>query len=66
MTEDEAKTKWCVQSQATETPFKCDASACMAWRWDLDGFDLDFDEAGPVRVRKTKLAHGHCGLAGRP
>lgn len=79
MTEDEAKTKWCFAAVASHTNpragfddpaypkvFPCIASACMAWRWDLDGFDLDFDEAGPIRVRKTKLAHGYCGLAGRP
>lgn len=41
MTEDEAKTKWCVQSFATPQidhvreagPWTCAGSACMAWEW---------------------------------
>jgi hypothetical protein len=33
MTEEEAKTKWCVHTNAADNPSKCDGSACMAWRW---------------------------------
>jgi hypothetical protein len=65
VTEEEAKTKWCCQSQATENPFKCDGSACMAWRW----------EPVPPRYEGTALVFthppvsptdGYCGLAGKP
>jgi hypothetical protein len=66
LTEEEAKKKWCVQAQATDNPAKCDGSACMAWRWELDAWELDFDDNGPFLIRKTKETHGHCGMAGKP
>lgn len=44
----------------------CIGSACMAWRWDREGWSLRFDENGPVIARQTTEAHGYCGLAGKP
>lgn len=34
---------------------RCIASACMAWRWDIER-----NRAGP------EIDHGYCGLAGKP
>jgi len=43
VTEQEARTKWCVHTNAAKNPSKCDGSNCMAWRWS--------GEANPLRHR---------------
>jgi hypothetical protein len=81
MSEEEAKKKWCFHANSDAVPVerlphgstdvqkahaRCIGSACMAWRWDRDGWALTFDENGPALARKTTDAHGFCGLAGQP
>ena len=36
---------------------KCDASDCMAWRWNRKLTDAE---------SKEKFTEGHCGLGGKP
>ena len=67
MTEEEAKDKWCPQSQLdTQITVSgnrlqqvnmgnCIGSACMAWRWRLPPF-----------ANEPKGGDGFCGLAGKP
>lgn len=77
MTEDKAKTKWCVHSNAADNGAKCDGSACMAWRWDdVPNPEYDRQRHGfvggmypaPLAPSMTIKSEtdGHCGLAGRP
>ena len=76
MTEDQAKTKTCVQTLA---PFRdplgghtyghaiCIASKCMAWRWSEDlGFEMAANLAFQRDGTRLKPTEGHCGLAGQP
>jgi hypothetical protein len=61
LTEIYAKRKWCHRTfpntgQCSETPFKCEASECMAWRW---GDPVIPNTPNPNR-------RGFCGLAGQP
>jgi hypothetical protein len=50
MTEDEAKTKWCVNSPpVSNAGFYCEGSKCMAWRW----LPLMADEAFKAAVIKA-------------
>lgn len=71
MTEEEAKTKWCVHTNAAENPSKCDGSACMGWRWDMEWESAIEEGQGcdlVVRLKplKGKPRMGWCGLAGKP
>jgi hypothetical protein len=80
MTEEEAKTKWCVGPSPSNTGisitqpdgsyrYVCSGSACMAWRWEeLGGFERLFDRNTPkVWVKSgNSTTDGHCGLAGKP
>jgi hypothetical protein len=54
-TEEEAKTKQCVQ--AIVAP--CVASRCMAWRWAQRETRMTGEDVAYVKV-------GYCGLAGKP
>jgi hypothetical protein len=67
-TEEEAMQKKCQQlfdSATGDRWQKCEASACMAWRW---GSDRIF----PTKVQNqdelvmTSYKVGYCGLAGKP
>lgn len=77
MTEEEAKTKKCPMAMAPvhtgqliERPgFNCTASACMAWRWNVDWVSSIHDPVAKTLTYKLK-SHareaGFCGLAGAP
>jgi len=62
MTEDEAKTKVCWQSQAGKVSFNCQGSACMAWRW-ISKAGTSEDGTANYYTGKWK---GYCGAAGKP
>lgn len=65
MTEDEAKTKWCLSPHRGH----CIASACMAWRTRPVGSHQRHITPGGVEVRpptNSVTLDGFCGLAGQP
>lgn len=45
---------------------KCIGSACMAWRWDRELWQLQTDEKGMCLRKEDGIYHGFCGLAGKP
>jgi hypothetical protein len=59
MTEDQAKTKWCLRLLQYRDDIrnndsnKCCGSDCMAWRLELV----------PIEAKSNS---GYCGLAGKP
>lgn len=76
LTEEEAKTKWCVRSPiepTLENAFAktCEASDCMAWRWDAEGYEEaitayeDAANIGGITHREVPVSRGYCGLAGK-
>jgi hypothetical protein len=66
-TEEEAKQKKCQQlfdSATGDRWQKCEASACMAWRWD--GIDTVAEQAKRMGWEEDAMRKGYCGLAGKP
>jgi hypothetical protein len=78
MTEDEAKTKWCVLSSPAAGLIKCMGSDCMGWRWTRPDWTPPI--AGEIQIPGVMRWYvngrevgpppsdidGHCGLAGKP
>jgi len=68
MTEDEAKTKWCVEclSQSNAIYSRCQGSDCMAWRW-LPRLTVNRPQGmASIGGQTVTKDHGYCGLAGKP
>jgi hypothetical protein len=64
LTEEEARTKWCLQTMAGGRGWeKCLTSNCMAWRWKAR-FGPATDN--PENVTVLSPTHGYCGLAEAP
>ena len=71
MTENEAKTKLCVNSapnwvsstSSVHPSAACLGSACMAWRWLPRYGENPNNSAEGMSLPPTE---GYCGLAGRP
>lgn len=65
-----------VFSAVQTSPMFCVGSACMAWRWKIEGGQMmvapapaGFNQAHAVPVPGTgqpSTTHGYCGKAGRP
>jgi hypothetical protein len=70
LTEDEARTRVCLQTMHTPNGFLCRTSRCMAWRWEvvcrnrMESYGAGMWPApNPIYERTDR---GYCGLAGRP
>lgn len=62
-TESEARACLCPQSMHNQAPAtRCEASLCMAWRWQMVSANLDH----PFEDEKKRGTKGYCGLARRP
>ena len=59
LTEEEARKNRCVHPNCG----LCDASACMAWRWEMQPKNI---QAHPAVQTPERTTRGFCGLAGRP
>jgi hypothetical protein len=58
MTEAEAIVKLCpLKSNCIVLYYKCEASKCMLWRWDIEQSD---DNSYTVQSE----INGHCGIGG--
>jgi len=58
LTEDEAKTKTCPQATTYEEFSYCNASGCMAWRWQsVDIVDDAFQAAQLKRMKEANEVH---------
>jgi len=71
MTEDEAKTMYCMQKDHGAD--RCTASKCMAWRWltvkpAVKAWDAaEYTTTSGVEFDlPTQPFDGYCGLAGKP
>lgn len=67
MTEDEARTKWCI----TDVSTRCRSSECIAWRWIRIMETAEFgpnktEEAEITNPENAKYISGYCGLVGKP
>jgi hypothetical protein len=62
MTEEEAKTKWCPQTMASDNWDKCQGTACMVWQWFPQS--ENYTENLATGDRTYLEPAGYCGLAG--
>ena len=60
ITEKEANKRVCPLVSSSGQPYVCEASNCMAWRWEIEMY------AGPDSYMSEPGPKGYCGLAGKP